>query len=270
MGTVRIVGVLNVTPDSFYEGSRFPSVDAALRQAEQCLKEGADYLEVGGESTGPGSNDVTVAEELERTMPIIEALRRDFPEALLAIDTWKATVAGEALARGVMMVNDVTAGRDPEMFPRVARSGASLVLMYAKDTSPRTTIREVQYDDVVRTVMDFLRAQKGIALKAGVAPERIILDPGLGHFLSSDPCFSLEILARLSEIVALGSPVLVSPSRKSFLAGREQLKTAERLPGTIAASAIAVLHGATFIRTHDVQAVRRGCEIAEEIRRFRP
>ncbi|MDD4628853.1 MAG: dihydropteroate synthase [Candidatus Peribacteraceae bacterium] len=266
MDRTQIIGVLNVTPDSFFDGGKFAGTDAALRQAARMLKEGADILEIGGESTGPGSKDVSTEEELERTMPVIEALRKNFPAATISIDTWKAAVAKEALLRGVTMVNDVTAGRDPEMFSRVAAGGAFLVMMYMKDTSARTTIRDVHYDDVIRTVTDFLRTGKGIALKAGVAPERIILDPGLGHFVSGDPKYSFEILARLDEVAALGSPVLVSPSRKSFLAGRELLKASGRLPGTIAASAIAVLHGAGYIRTHDVEPVRRACEIAEAVR----
>lgn len=269
MERVQIIGVLNVTPDSFYDGGQFEGADAALRQAERMLKEGADILEIGGESTGPGSDEVSVEKEVKRTMPVIEALRKEYPEAKLSVDTWKAAVAKEAIARGVAMINDVTSGRDPEMFPCIARSGAALVLMYAKDPSARTTIRDAHYDDVLQTVTDFLRAEKGIAVKAGVASERIILDPGLGHFVSSDPKYSFEILARLDEVIALGSPVLVSPSRKSFLAGRELLKASERLPGTIAASAIAVLHGARYIRTHDVEPVRRACEIAETVRQSR-
>ncbi|MDD5074477.1 MAG: dihydropteroate synthase, partial [Candidatus Peribacteraceae bacterium] len=168
MDRTQIIGVLNVTPDSFFDGGKFAGTDAALRQAARMLKEGADILEIGGESTGPGSKDVSTEEELERTMPVIEALRKNFPAATISIDTWKAAVAKEALLRGVTMVNDVTAGRDPEMFSRVAAGGAFLVMMYMKDTSARTTIRDVHYDDVIRTVTDFLRTGKGIALKAEI------------------------------------------------------------------------------------------------------
>jgi dihydropteroate synthase len=264
---VQIVGVLNVTPDSFHDGGRYIDPEAALLQAEAILREGADYLEIGGESTGPNSSDIPAEEELRRIVPVIDAVRRKFPAAKVAVDTHKVPVAREVLRKGVLMINDVTAGRgDPGLFEVVRDAGAMLVLMYAKDESPRTTVKNVAYPDVVRTIRDFLADRKGTALKAGISEERIILDPGLGHFISSDPAYSLQILARLREFLSLGGPVLVSPSRKSFLAGSEQLKTVDRLPGTIAASAIAVLNGASFVRTHDIEPVRRACEIAAAIR----
>lgn len=165
-----------------------------------------------------------------------------------------------------MMVNDVTAGRrDPHMFSVLKDSQALLVLMYSKDPTPRTTVDPMQYDDVVVTVKDFLRERVKRAVKEGIAIGRIVLDPGLGHFLSSDPKYSFDVLARLPEFAELGCPLFVSPSRKSFLAGEEKLKTVDRLPGTIAASALAAQNGAHYIRTHDVLEVRRGCEIAQAI-----
>jgi len=263
----QIIGILNVTPDSFHDGGELKTVDQALRRAEQMLADGADILEIGGQSTGPNSTDVSLDEEERRVLPVIKAVHARFPQARLAVDTFKSEVARHGFDCGVQMVNDVTAGRgDERMFATMSHSSAVLVLMYAKDPTPRTTIAPTQYDDVVETIRSFLAERKRVAVASGIAPERIILDPGLGQFVSSDPRYSFEILARLSEFASLGSPILVSPSRKSFLAGSAQLPTADRLPATLAASAIAVEHGASFIRTHDVPEVRRACEIAWNIR----
>ncbi|MDD5026076.1 MAG: dihydropteroate synthase [Candidatus Peribacteraceae bacterium] len=267
MPSVTIVGVLNITPDSYYDGGKFVARDAALRQTERLMAEGADIIEIGGQSTGPGSMDVSVEEELKRVMPVIERIARSLPSARLSIDTWQADVALRAIEAGVTMVNDVTAGRgDVTMFPTLKNHDVPVVLMYAKDATARTVVHDERYASVIETIMQFLRERSQAAVAAGIASERLILDPGLGHFVSSDPKYSFEILARLKEFLDLGHPLLVSPSRKSFLAGREKLSTAERLPGTIAASAIAVLNGASYIRTHDVGEVRRGCEIAEAMK----
>lgn len=262
----QIVGVLNVTPDSYYDGGRFVSPKQAVERVGEMLREGADIIEIGGESTGPGSPGVSEEEELRRVVGTLHAVREAHPAALLSVDTCKARVAAEAVDAGACMVNDVTAGRfDAQMFPALAASQARCVLMYAKDETPRTTVSERQYDDVVSAVRAFLADRKEAAIRAGIAQERIILDPGMGHFVSSDPRYSFELLARLHELSSLGSPLFVSPSRKSFLAGREGLAPEQRLPGTVAASAIAVLHGAAYIRTHDVEAVRQGCEVALEV-----
>ncbi|PIR48454.1 dihydropteroate synthase [Candidatus Peregrinibacteria bacterium CG10_big_fil_rev_8_21_14_0_10_55_24] len=262
----RIVGVLNVTPDSYYDGGQAATLDAAVARVGAMLDEGADIIEVGGESTGPGSTDITLEEELQRTMPVLEALRERFPQAELSIDTWRSQVAERAVEHGVALVNDVTAGRgDPKMFSVLAPLSAKLVLMYAKDPTPRTMVRAVDYDDVIATVRTFLEERMQAAQEQGIAHGRIILDPGMGHFVSSSARYSFEILARLEELRDLTCPLLVSPSRKSFLALAENLPPAERLPGTIAASAIAVLHGAQYIRTHDVRAVKQACRVAEQI-----
>ena len=264
---LQIVGVLNVTPDSFHDGGKFLEKDKAVKRAGELLSEGADILEIGGESTGPGSKDIDASEEMERILPMIDAIRKAFPDARISVDTYKSEVAEAVLAKGVTMINDVTAGRgDAALFEVLKRSGAKLVLMYAKDPTPRTTIRSVSYDDVVATIKKFLRERKEAAVRSGIAEDRIILDPGLGHFVSGEPQCSFEIIARLLEFTSLGSPLLLSPSRKSFLAGERKLPTSERLPGTIAASAVAVLHGVLYIRTHDVEPVRRACEIAAAIR----
>jgi dihydropteroate synthase len=152
------------------------------------------------------------------------------------------------------------------MLPLIAKREVSIVLMFAKDSTPRTTVEEIQYDDVVVTIRTFLSERKKAAESAGVDSDHIILDPGMGHFISGDPKYSYEVLSRLQEFKDLDCSLLVSPSRKSFLAGKEKLSTEDRLPGTIVASAISVINGAQFIRTHDVEEVRRGCDVAEEIR----
>lgn len=267
MKTVQIVGVLNVTPDSYYDGGKFDTTEAAVQRAGEMLAEGADIIEIGGESTGPGSPDVSPEEEGNRILGAMRAVVRAYPGVRLSIDTYKSEIARTAVKEGVTMVNDITAGRgDSAMFAVMAELGVPYVLMYSKDSSPRTTVKNVQYQDCIAEVVSFLRSKKEAAERAGVENGNIIVDPGMGHFVSADPQYSFALLAQLSALKELGCPLFVSPSRKSFLAGSQQLSPKDRLPGTIAASAIAVLHGASYIRTHDVLAVRRGCEIAESIR----
>ncbi|MDO8630212.1 MAG: dihydropteroate synthase [Phycisphaerales bacterium] len=267
MTPVQIVGALNVTPDSFHDGGRYVDVDLAVRRAMEMVNDGADIVEIGGESTGPASPPITQEEELSRVIPVLRAVRKGNASVRLGIDTYKSAVARQAIEAGASIINDVTAGReDPEIFKVASETGAHLVLMYAKDATPRTTVEDLQYDDVIATVKNFLRLRRDAAVTAGVPAEHIILDPGMGHFVSSDARYSLEIIAQLEEFLELGHPLFLSPSRKSFLAGPQNLPTKERLPGTIAASAIAVFNGASFIRTHDVLEIRRACDIAQTMR----
>lgn len=257
MQRVQIVGILNVTPDSFADGGRYVSVETAVARAVLMLEEGADIIDVGGESTGPGSANVSEEEELHRTIPVIKEIKKGMPKSVISIDTFKAGVAHAAIEAGAVIVNDVTAGRgDPDMLATVANTQASLVLMYSKDPTARTTIHEQHYSDVVATVKAFLHERMKKAEEAGIPLSRIILDPGLGHFISSLPEYSFEILDRLREFSGLGCPLLLSPSRKSFLAGPEKLPVSQRLPVTVAASVLAAKNGATYIRTHDVREVR--------------
>ncbi len=266
---VQFIGVLNTTPDSYVDGDQYVTVESAIKRAGILLDEGADIIEIGGESTGPNSLDVSLEEELKRTIPVIQAIKEKYPSARLSIDTYKANVAQEAVKAGAEMVNDITAGRaDRDMFRTIAEANVDFVMMYSKDTTPRTTITPVTYTDVVAHILDFFQERLEIAKEAGIAADHIIVDPGLGHFISSDPTYSFQIIAQLEKFQSLGKPIFISPSRKSLLAGKENLKTADRLPGTIAASALSCLHGATYIRTHDVAEVRRGCEIALTISAF--
>lgn len=262
----KIVGVINATPDSYHAQSRAEDVDEALALAGKYLTEGVDILEIGGESTGPRSVDVTVDDEKKRVLPVLEALRKKFRDTPIAVDTWKSSVAAAALESGATIINDVTAGRgDPAMFPLLASHPCQVVLMYSKDPDARTSVADQRYDDVIATIHAFLRARIAAAKAAGIDPARIIVDPGLGHFVSSDPFYSYEILSRLSAFGDLG-PVMVSPSRKSFLAGPSNLPASERLPATVAASVLAACTGARFIRTHDVGAVEKALEATTSLR----
>jgi dihydropteroate synthase len=243
------MGVVNVTPDSFSDGGRFLEVDAAVAEARRLLADGAALVDIGGESTRPGSSGVSSDEELRRVVPVLERLL-GLP---VAIDTSKATVAARALELGALMVNDVTALRaDPNLAGVVAGSSAYLCLMHMLG-EPRSMQRDPRYDDVVSDVVAFLSERLEFAVAAGIPEERICLDPGIGFGKTVE--HNLELLARLDELVALGRPVLVGASRKRFL-GRI-LGDPKALTGPVSAGvAVAVLayeRGASFFRTHDVR-----------------
>ena len=261
-----IVGVINVTPDSFYDAGKHTSSEAILRFARDHMDAGADILEIGGESTGPGSPDVSSTEERERVMPAVALIRKAFPDAWISVDTYKSDIAHEALMAGADMINDVTAGRgDKDMFAVLAQAQCPVILMHAKDPSARTTTDNIRYDDVIEAVREFLMERIEKAKNAGIT--QILIDPGLGHFISSDPAYSWEVLLRLSELTPL-APVLVSPSRKSFLCGPTKLPPSERLSATLAASCLASIQGATFIRTHDTKKTRAALQsVAGIVRR---
>lgn len=252
-----VVAILNVTPDSFFDGGALSSVDAVTARALECVQEGADVLELGAESTGPGSPDVSADEELARLLPALRAVRSAVPDIPISIDTYKSVIADASLREGADCINDVAAGRaDSRMFSVIAERNAYCVLMFSKDATPRTTRKDVEYDNVLTHVRLFLEERIESAVRAGIDRTKIIVDPGLGHFVSSLPQYSFQILENLDVFGALG-PVLVSPSRKSFLAGPQNLPPAERLPATLEASITAAKHGARFIRTHDIAATKR-------------
>ena len=250
----RVMGVLNVTPDSFSDGGRYLENDAAVAHGLELIEAGAAILDVGGESTRPGAEPVGADEERRRVVPVIEALAGRRPGVAISIDTSKASVAAAALDAGATLVNDVTALRgDPAMAELVAERGVECCLMHMLG-EPRTMQVDPHYDDVVSDVKAFLEQRMAAAIKAGVAEERILLDPGIGFGKTLE--HNLELLARLSEIVALGRPVVIGTSRKSFLGrltGRED--PAERIPGTIATNVLAYERGARVFRVHDVTPV---------------
>src|SRR4051794_10010761 len=249
MARFSLMGVVNVTPDSFSDGGLFLDADAAVAHGRRLLEEGADLLDVGGESTRPGAEPVSEAEELRRVVPVVERLVSD--GARVSIDTAKAGVARAALDAGAAIVNDVTAFRtSPELAGLVAERGSGCVLMHMLG-EPRTMQQDPRYDDVVSDVRAFLEDRLAFAVAEGIAEERVWLDPGIGFGKTVE--HNLELLRRLDEIVAIGRPVVIGASRKSFLGrlagGRDET---HRLPGTIAANVVALERGATVFRVHDV------------------
>ncbi|MSR86718.1 dihydropteroate synthase [Candidatus Peribacteria bacterium] len=264
MQKLQIVGALNVTPDSFYDGGKYLDVAAAVERGAVMIADGADVIEIGGQSS-VSAPLVPAHEELQRVIPVLTALHQKFPRQQFSVDTMSAVVAEESIKNGATIINDVSAGRrDPRLLSVAADAGCSLVLMYSKDLPP-TDKADRQYDDVIAHIKDFLSERVAAAVASGISKDKIILDPGLGYFVSADPQYSFQILARLREFVSLEFPIFLSPSRKSFLAGPQKLPPEDRLPATIAASVIAILNGASYIRTHDVKEVRRGCEVVIEL-----
>ncbi len=260
-----VMGILNVTPDSFSDGGKFNDPSRAVERALQMIESGADIIDIGGESTGPNSKDVAVEEELTRVMPVLIALRSQ-THAWISIDTYKSRVAAEALEAGADMINDVTALRgDSELAKVLADYPVPVVLMFSKDSTARTTREEVQYRDVVKTVTDFLKERVEFAARHGISRDRLILDPGMGAFVSSDPQYSLQLLNNLEELVKLGYPVLAGPSRKSFIGQVLDVPLDQRLEGSLAACAVAVMNGASILRVHDVQQTRRVVDMVSAI-----
>jgi dihydropteroate synthase len=259
----RLMGVVNVTPDSFSDGGLFLDAQAAVAHGAGLVEQGADILDVGGESTRPGAEPVGEEEELRRVVPVIEGLAAAAQaQTQISIDTSKAAVARAAIDAGATLVNDVSAFRhDPAMAEVVAGSGAECCLMHMLG-EPRTMQRDPRYDDVVDDVKAFLEERLRFALAAGIPEERVLLDPGIGFGKSIQ--HNLELLRRLHELKALGRPLVMGTSRKSFLGrliadarGDERpAEVQERLPGTIATSVMAYERGATVFRVHDVAPVR--------------
>lgn len=245
------MGVVNVTPDSFSDGGRYASFDAALAHARQLLDEGADILDIGGESTRPGAADVGTREELDRVIPLIEALR-DCGKPL-SVDTSKPEVMRAALAAGAAIVNDVRALAAPGAVETVAASDCGVVLMHMQG-SPRTMQQQPQYADVLREVGAFLAARRDALVAAGIPPERIALDPGFGFGKTVE--HNLALLRGLSELAALGQPLVAGLSRKSMLGAITGKPVTERQAASVAAALLAVQRGAAIVRVHDVAATR--------------
>jgi len=258
-----VMGVLNVTPDSFSDGGRYVDPGAAVDRALRMAEEGADLLDLGGESTRPGSPAVPAEEEIRRVVPVLERLAACGYALPVSIDTSKAEVAREALRAGAALVNDVRGLADPRLAEVVAAAGVPVVLMHMRGTPADMQSRAV-YGDVVAEVADELGQALARAAAAGIPAERTILDPGIGFAKKAE--HSLEILARLGELRALGRPLLVGPSRKSFIGHVTGAPVEERLPGTLAAVAAAVLAGAEMVRAHDVAEARQAARLAAAIR----
>ena len=253
-----IMGVVNVTPDSFSDGGLFLDPDAAVAHGRRLVEEGADILDLGGESTRPGAAAVPEDEELRRVIPVLERLAG--VPARLSIDTTKLGVARAGLAAGATFVNDVSAFRfEPELAGLVAGSGADCVLMHMLG-EPRTMQDDPSYDDVVSGVKSFLEERLRFAVAEGVPEERVWLDPGIGFGKTTE--HNLELLRRLDELVAIGCPLVVGTSRKGFLGRLTGRPESERLPGTIATNVLALERGAAVFRVHDVAQVRDALVVA--------
>jgi dihydropteroate synthase len=260
----HVMGILNVTPDSFFDGGRFFGKDAAVERALCMEEQGADIIDIGGESTRPGSDAVDAEEEMNRVLPVIEAVgpRLRIP---LSIDTRKSGVAEAALKAGAHMVNDVGGLKhDMRMAEVVARYAVPLVLMHMRG-QPKDMQNSTEYDDLVGDINRFFSDQIAVAESAGIPRERIVLDPGIGFGKRWEDNFVL--IGRLGEFGSFGCPILVGLSRKSFLGKALDVPESERLTGTIAAVAAAVLYGAQLVRVHDVGEAVQAVTVADRIRR---
>ncbi len=255
----RMMGILNVTPDSFSDGGQYPTPSAAIDRAVRMVEEGADLIDVGGESTRPGAEPISLAEESDRVLPVIEGIARSV-SVPISIDTQRAAVARAALAAGASIVNDVSAIRaDPDMPSTIAEAGAAVVLMHMLG-EPRTMQNDPVYDNVVQTVFDFLAERIAAACAAGIAPDRIVVDPGIGFGKTLE--HNLALMANLGALRALGCPLLVGPSQKSFIGQILDLPVDQREEGTAAAVALATGAGADIIRVHDVLEMARVVRVA--------
>ena len=249
-----VMGILNVTPDSFFDGGKHHTMEGALDHALRMIEEGADIIDIGGESTRPYADPVPEEEELRRIVPVIEALRAS-SDILISVDTYKAGVADAALCAGADIVNDISGlTYDDAMAQVVARNDAWVVIMHIKGT-PRNMQVDPHYDDVVAEISEFLRLQMDHAVRAGVDPEKIILDPGIGFGKRVED--NLRILKMLGEFKKLGRPVLIGTSMKSFIGKVAGLPIEERVEGTLASLAVALMNGADILRVHDVKKAKK-------------
>jgi dihydropteroate synthase len=259
--TPKIMGIINLSPDSFYPDSRVPSVPAALQVAEYMIEEGADYLDVGAESSRPGAMPISEEEELAIVLPVITQLCQKF-SAPVSVDTYKPGVAQKVLEEGASIINDITGLRYPEMAPIIAEYDAGVIIMHMQG-SPENMQEDLHYDDCVGEIKQFLEQGIRTAEAAGIASDRIWVDPGIGF--GKTVKHNLEILANLDSFTSLQKPILLGTSRKSFIGKILDLPVAERLEGSLAAAVIGVIKGARILRVHDVQETCRAVKIASEI-----
>ena len=261
---VHVMGILNVTPDSFSDGGCFLRLDDALRRAEEMVAQGADLIDIGGESSRPGSDPVPLDEELDRVIPVVEVLAKRI-SVPLSVDTYKAEVARRALDAGAALVNDISAMRfDPAMKELIAERGVPVILMHMLST-PRDMQISPSYEDVIGEISTFLRERIAEAVSAGIARTQIVVDPGIGF--GKRVADNAEIVRRLDAFEALGCPILLGPSRKSFIGKVLDLPAEERLEGTAAVVALSVLRGVHLIRVHDVRQMVRVVRMVEAIER---
>ena len=254
-----VMGIINRAPDSFYSGSRFPDNTELLQQAEKMITEGADWLDIGGQSTRPGAAPVSEEEELRRVVDAIDLLHRQWPEVPLSVDTWYARVAAEAVGAGASIVNDISGGLlDPDMLATVGRLGVPYICMHMKGT-PATMNREAVYDDVVREVLDFFIRRIEDCRRAGI--HDVILDPGFGF--SKTSVHNFQLLRRLDVFRICGKPILLGISRKSTIYRTLGVTPEEALNGTTVLNTLGLLHGANILRVHDPKEARETIRLLE-------
>jgi len=261
-----LMGVLNVTPDSFYDGGRFLDTKEALKQGMKMAEDGADIIDVGGESSRPGSDPVSVEEELKRVIPVIEGLAKEI-DIPISVDTYKSEVAKKALDSGASMVNDISALRfDSEMRKVLKDFDVPVVLMHIKGT-PKDMQKNPYYDDLMGEITSYLKEAIIVAKNSGIDENKIIIDPGIGFGKRLED--NLEILKNLSFLKSLKKPILVGPSRKSFIGKILDLPEEKRLEGSLAALAVAVMNGANIVRVHDVKESKKVAKIVDSIKKGR-
>ncbi|MCZ7421065.1 dihydropteroate synthase [Verrucosispora sp. WMMA2121] len=262
-----VMAIVNRTPDSFFDRGATFAADSALRAVERAVDEGADIVDIGGVKAGPGT-EVDVAEEMRRTVGTIAAVRAAFPDVVISIDTWRAEVAVEAVAAGADLLNDTWSGADPALARVAARTGVGLVCSHAGGLSPRTRPHRAAFDDVVADVVATVTGLAERAVSLGVRPDGILIDPA--HDFGKNTRHSLEITRRLGELAATGWPVLVALSNKDFIGETLDLPVAERLEGTLAATAVSAWLGARVFRAHQVRPTRRLLDMVAAVRGDRP
>ena len=259
-----VMGIVNVTPDSFSDGGKFFSPEVAINHASKLITQGADIIDIGGESTRPGAEQVSESEELKRVIPVIEKIRTDNPTILISIDTTKASVAKHAIEAGADIINDVSGlSFDNNMIGIVESFNVPVVIMHMKG-NPQNMQLNPKYKDIVNEILDFFKMKIKIAIQSGINRSMIILDPGIGFGKTVEHNF--ELLSRLNEFNVLELPIMIGPSRKSFIGITLDLPPEDRVEGTAAAVSAGVMNGASIVRVHDVKSMKRVVTIIEKVR----
>ena len=257
------MGILNLSQDSFFKGSSYPDVESAIERANEMVEQGADIIDIGGESTRPGSEPLTVAEEIKRVIPVIEKLLDEI-KVPISLDTYKVKVAEKALEIGVHMINDIYGLRAEGMAKLIAKYDVPVVIMHMQG-NPKDMQKNPNYKDVTKEIINFLKERAKFAVNSGINSNKIIIDPGIGFGKTTE--HNLEIIRNLAEFKSLGYPILIGPSRKSFIGNILNLGPEERLEGTLAAISISIMNGANIVRVHDVTEAVRTSRIVDAIMR---
>ena len=249
-----IMGILNITPDSFSDGGQFNGIEAAVSRAKQMMEEGADLIDIGGESTRPGHEPISEEEELQRILPVIEAIHREAPHIPISVDTYKAEVARKAIQAGAHIINDIWRGiKDPEMLPVAAELGCPIILMHNRT--------EPDYQNLMKDIVRDLKESVELALRAGVQAHSIWLDPGIGFAKNMEE--NLQVMAQLDQLVELGYPVLLATSRKRFIRSVLDLPVDDVVEGTAATVAFGIAQGCQIVRVHDVKEIKRTVKMCD-------